>query len=202
MKIVNYFDIRSALITGLTTGVIAWQVLDYLHATLPLGIHPNVLVPVVPVLWILGVQLGYALGVRMKPFEQFGKFCAIGFTNAAVDFGVLYLFIAATNLTAGIAYTTFKTVSFSIATLHSYLWNKYWSFDAAKSRDGGREFFSFIAVSVVSLLVNVGTASLVVAARPLATTPQAWAGVSAIVGSAVALIVSFIGFRVFVFHRK
>lgn len=202
MRTLNRRDILSALITGLTTGVVAWLVLTYLGHTLPFGVQPIVLVPVIPLFWVFGVQFGYVLGVLMSPFTQFGKFACIGFTNAAVDFGVLYILIASTGLAAGVAFTLFKTFSFSVATVHSYLWNKYWTFGASNSRGGGREFLSFISVSLASLLINVSIASVVVASRPLAITPESWAGISAIVGSAVALIFSFIGFRVFVFGKK
>jgi putative flippase GtrA len=196
MRLLDRRDIVSALITGCTTGVIGWAVFGYLGRRFPWWAAL-----IVPVLWLAGVQLGYALGVVAKPFSQFGKFCAIGFTNAAVDFGVLYLLIAATGVAAGVAYTLFKTVSFSVATLHSYLWNKYWAFGASRSHGGGREFASFIGVSLVSLLINVTIASIVVAFRPAGITPQAWAGISAVVGSAVALIFSFLGFRLFVFKK-
>lgn len=202
MRTLSRRDIRSAVITGLTTGVVAWLVLTYLGHALPLGLDPFWLVPFTPLAWVLGVQLGYALGTLMSPFMQFGKFACIGFANAAVDFGVLYILIASTGLAAGVAYTLFKTISFSIATVHSYLWNKYWTFGATGSRNRGREFLSFVSVSLASLLINVSIASIVVAFRPLTVTAASWAGISAIVGSAVALIVSFIGFRVFVFQKK
>lgn len=202
MRIVNARDIRSALVTGLTTGIIAWRVLDYLDSTLPLGIHPLVLVFVTPIAWIAGVQFGYLLGVMFRPFIQFGRFVAIGFSNAAVDFGVLYILIAYTGLAAGVAYSLFKAISFSIATVHSYYWNKNWAFDAGASHGGGREAASFVAVAVGGLLVNVGVASLVVAVRPAGFPVESWAGIGAVAGAAAAIIISFTGFRVFVFKKK
>jgi putative flippase GtrA len=202
MRIVNKRDIISGLVTGLTTGLIGWRVLSYLGASLPLGIDPVVLVPVTPFAWVAGVQLGYALGVVFRPFIQFGRFVAIGFSNAAVDFGVLYILIAATGLAAGVAYTVFKTISFTVATVHSYYWNKTWAFDASSSGGGAREVASFIAVAVGGLLVNVGVASLVVALRPAGFVVQSWAGIGAIAGAAAAIIISFTGFRVFVFKKK
>ncbi len=202
MKLLSSNDIRSGLITGLTTGIIAWRILVFLGASLPLGVAPGILVPLIPSLWLAGVQLGYALGAWYRPFIQFGKFCAIGFTNAAVDFGVLYLLIAATGLAAGVAYTVFKTVSFAVSVMHSYLWNKYWAFDASGNNGGGRELVSFITVAVLSMAINVTVASLVVVLGPFGFSVSAWAGVGAIAGSAVALIFSFIGFRIFVFKSR
>jgi putative flippase GtrA len=202
MRFLTQRDVGSALTTGLTTGVSAWLILGYLGQRLPFGIAPGVLVLVVPVCWVLGVQLGYTLGALFRPFVQFGRFVAIGFTNAAVDFGVLFILIATTGHAAGLAYSAFKAVSFSIATVHSYFWNKYWAFDAGRSRGGGRELASFLAVALASLLVNVAVASLVVASRPDTIVAQSWAGIAAAAGSATALIFSFLGFRVFVFGKK
>ncbi len=201
MRRLSRKDVFSALVTGLTTGIIAWLILAYLGHALPFGIAPVLLVPLLPAAWLAGVQLGYALSMMFRPFMQFGRYAAIGFTNAAVDFGVLYIFIAVTGSAAGIAFSLFKTVSFLIATVHSYLWNKYWAFDAGHSRGGKKEFVSFVSVAVASLLVNVTIASLVVAIRPETINAQSWAGIGAVAGSAVALIFSFIGFRLLVFRK-
>ncbi|HUO75415.1 MAG TPA: GtrA family protein [Candidatus Paceibacterota bacterium] len=201
MRIVSGRDVVYGLITGLTTGIIADAILRYLGKSLPLGINTSVLIWLVPILWILGVQLGYILGVWFKPFVQFGRFAAIGFANALVDFGVLYLLIALTGLSTGIAYALFKTLSFSVATVHSYFWNKIWAFQDS-ARGGSGEIGRFLVVALASVLVNVAAASITIALRPAGFTTAAWAGVGAVVGSAVALIFSFTGFRVFVFRKK
>lgn len=201
MKVLSTRDVLSGFVTGLTTGVIGWRILVYLGATLPMGIDPSVMPFVIPVLWIAGVQLGYFLGTLMRPFTQFGRFACIGFANAAVDFGVLYTGIAATGAVEGMGYTVIKAISFTIATIHSYLWNKYWTFEASNSAVSTREVSSFAGVSLVSLLVNVGIASTIVALRPESYSAESWAGISAVVGSAAAIIFSFTGFRMFVFRK-
>lgn len=203
MRILNGRDTAYALITGFTTGLIASGVLQYVERTLPLGISRMALVVLVPVAWLVGIQFGYFLAIWFRPMAQFGKFAAIGFTNAAVDFGVLYLFIGLTGYASGIAYALFKALSFSVATLHSYFWNKYWAFDAGRGSANRREVGSFVAVSLVSLAINVGVASAVVGLGPLGgLTHTSWAGVGAVAGSAAALTFSFTGFRMFVFRKK
>lgn len=202
MKSLTSRDIRSAVITGLTTGIIGWRVLVYLGHGLPFGLHPLILVLAAPVAWIAGVQFGYALGTLFSPFIQFGRFVAIGFANAAVDFGVLYLLIAASGRAEGIAYSIFKAMSFAVATAHSYYWNKNWTFEASSNARGQREITSFISVALVSLLVNVAVASIVVASRPAGAHVPTWAGIGAVAGAATAIIISFVGFRVFVFKKK
>jgi putative flippase GtrA len=201
MKTLSHRDVGFGLATGLTTGLIAWQVLLFLGKVLPGGIDPLLLVFMVPVAWLAGVQLGYVLALVLRPMEQFGRFAAIGFANAAVDFGVLYLFIAQTGETGGLWYAGFKALSFCVASIHSYVYNKFWAFSAARSTAKG-ELTRFLSVALGSVIINTLAASLVVMLRPEAMSAASWAGVGAIVGSATALIFSFIGFRVFVFRTS
>jgi len=160
---------------------------------------------VVPILWILGVNLGYFLGKRLEFFNQFGRFTAIGFTNAAVDFGVLNLLIFLTGISAGIWYPVFKITSFVCAVIPSFFWNKYWAFEAGDTGRGWSEFWKFISVMIgATLVVNAGVASVVVNfVRPVfGLDAPAWANVSAVAGSAAALIFSFTGFKVAVFKTE
>jgi len=194
-------DVLATLTTGLTTGLIAWRVLAYLGTEVVAGVLPTFsLVGIIPVLWLIGVEIGYILGRWIAFFNQFGRFAAVGFTNAAVDFGVLYLFIAYSNITAGVYFTVFKTVSFIVALIHSYFWNRTWSFDQ-KIDANGKEFIHFTIVAVASLIVNVTIASLVANAPHLGTADKVWAGIAAIVGSAASLFLSFAGYKLIVFKR-
>ena len=195
MKLLSKNDALYATITGLTTGILSWQILRYLG-------KPSMpwLVLVIPILWLLGVQLGYFLGRWMGFFDQFGKFAAIGFTNFAVDAGILNLLIFFTKTFEGTEYTIFKIVSFTIAVCHSYFWNSVWTFQSQER--SGTEFAKFIAVMIASLVVNVGTASLIVNFVPSgSTSPEVWANIGAVIGSATALIFSFIGFKLVVFKK-
>lgn len=200
MKILSRRDIFSALITGLTTGVIAWQILVFLKVDPSFSLV--LLALITPIFWVAGVQLGYALGALWAPMTQFGRFVAVGFANAMVDFGILYLFIALTGIAGGVGYASFKGTSFLVALVHSYLWNKHWSFEAGNSSGGSSEIGRFVMVALAAAVVNVGVASAVVFSRPEAFDSHIWAGIGAAAGSATALIFSFIGFRVFVFQKK
>lgn len=196
-------DFWFSIITGFYTGFIAWRIIVFLNGPEIVGISVAWLLVIVPVFWVIGVNLGYFLGRWWTFFNQFGKFAAIGFTNAAVDFGILNLLIASTGLAVGIAFSAFKAVSFVAATLHSYLWNKYWTFDSGQSHGGESEFFKFFGVTMVALIVNVGLASLIVnLIDPLFGFDQKlWANVGAVAGSAAALFFSFIGFKLVVFKK-
>jgi len=197
-------DLIFSVATGLITGFSAWRIFGFLKVPVYGGISYAWLLVIVPVVWILGVNLGYFLGRWLSPFSQFGKFVTIGFTNAAVDFGVLNLLIFATGVATGIWYPAFKGVSFVCAVIPSFFWNKYWAFEAGGTGRGWAEFWKFISVMIMATLVNAGTASFVVNfVHPVfGLSAPAWANIGAIVGSAVALIFSFTGFKVAVFKTE
>mgnify|MGYP003392932493 CR=1 FL=1 len=195
-------DLVFSIATGFITGVIAWRILVFLEIGTAYSSFLPYLVIIVPLLWIFGVNLGYFLGNYINFFNQFGRFAAVGFTNAAVDFGILNLLISSSGVSEGSLYSVFKGGSFLIATLHSYFWNKFWVFEAGQNK-GAVEFGKFIGVSVGAVLVNVLAASAVVGLIDPAfgLSKEVWANVGAIVGSGTALIFSFLGFRILVFKR-
>ncbi len=193
----NKKDIFYALITGFITGFSVWRIFKFLDITGFYGISFVWAMLVIPVLWILGVNLGYFLSRWFSFFKQFGKYVAVGFTNAAVDFGILNIFISMTEVSAGALYSVFKIISFSVAVTHSYLWNKYWVFESGESRGGSGEYAKFMSANIVSALFNVAVASSVVNfVRPFAGfDAKTWANMGAVAGAAAALLLNFMLLR-------
>ena len=198
-------DLRFAVLTGLITGTIAWRIFEFLNTPEFYNVPWSLLIVLVPVLWILGVLLGYFLGQWLGFFNQFGKFATIGFTNFAVTAGVLDVLIFKTNYTSGIGYSIISGAAFIFGVLSSYIWNKYWAFRAESydSRQGnvGLQFGKFFLVTIIAFAVNVTIASLVVNyINPLAgMDARQWANIGTVIGSACGLIFSFVGFRLAVF---
>lgn len=199
----NKKDILYSLITGFTAGFLAWRIFGFLNIHNFYFIPAVWLVILIPIFWVSGVNLGYFLGRWFPFFNQFGKFVAIGFTNAAVDFGILNFLIFLTGITAGLWYPVFKIGSFTAGLIHSYIWNKYWAFRAGESGGGKAEFIKFASVAVVALFINVGIASFIVNfIHPiLGIDAKGWANLGAVAGSAIALFFSFVGFRSAVFKK-
>lgn len=195
-------DIIGSIVTGLTAGFAGWQILDYLNAPKLFAVSWFWLVILVPLLWLAGIKLGYLLSRRWPFFAQFGKFAAIGFTNAAVDFGIFNLLFAI----SGQRHEYFiisNVISFCIAALHSYLWNKYWAFESSTSDGGLVEFAKFISILLIAVGVNTAVAYIAfVSGVGLGGRVDVWANLGKIAGSAVALLITFIGFRLIVFKRK
>lgn len=202
MRIVNKKDVFSAIVTGLTTGIMAWQVFAYLGTTEVYGVPLKILPVVIPILWLLGVQLGYFLGQWITFFIEFGKFAAIGFTNAAVDFGV-FNFLFALSHERQSYYALFNAASYCVGVMHSYFWNKNWAFNATSSHGGRKEFFKFVGVNLIALVINVSVASLVfyLGSQIDDAAVKSWANLGKIAGSAFGLLFSFVGFRLVVFKK-
>lgn len=197
-------DFWFSIFTGLGAGLISWRIFSFLEVLSWRKFSFVWLALIVPILWMAGVNLGYFLGRWIKFFNQFGKFVAIGFTNAAVDFGVLNYLIAVTGVTAGVYYSVLKVSSFLVALVNSYFLNKYWAFEAGQTGVQGEEFAKFASVAVAAALLNVSTASYIVNfINPIfGLSSTVWANVGAVFGSASALVISFIGFKLLVFKKK
>lgn len=198
-------DFWLSVLSGLITGAIAWQVLSFLSGaeTNFGGFSHKWLVVAIPILWVVGIRTGFFMGKWFDFLPQFAKFVAIGFTNFGVDLGVLNILIAQTGHVEGWQYALFKAIAFLVAVTHSFFWNKYWTFEAGKSRGGGGEFWKFLAVNLAAAGVNVSIATFVATkVNPvLEFTPAVWANMAAVVGSASALTLSFVGLRFLVFKK-
>ncbi len=195
-------DFIFSVASGLVAGAMTWKILDFLKAGLPST--PNYwLIIIVPVLWTVGVRLGFFLGKWFGFMPQLGKFAAIGLTNATVDFAVLNLLISMTGIALGKWYILFRGLSFLVAVTHSFFWNKYWTFEAGQSQGGGVEFGKFISVNLIAAALNIGIASFVanIIGPQFGLSDQLWANVSAVVGSACALALNFVGLRLLVFKK-
>ena len=94
--------------------------------------------------------------------KRVGKFLIVGVINTAINLVVLNLLILATAQgRSGIWFTIYQTIGFLLATVNSYLLNKYWTFDGTKNKSVS-EYTVFFFVSFVGLLLNVGAASMLV----------------------------------------
>lgn len=165
----------------------------------------------------LALALSFLIGSRLPVFLQFAKFVAVGTLNTLLDLGVLNVLIFLTGIAVGFWYSLFKGISFILAVINSYFWNKYWTFTPTRTNAGYpqtksesprqsallKEFSQFLIVSLIGLGINIGTASLVVnVVGPAANiSPERWANIGALAATAVSLIWNFIGYKFFVFKK-
>ncbi len=156
-----------------------------------------------PICALIALALSYFIAKRIKVVFQFAKFVAVGLANTAVDFGILNILILISGIAGCLAYSIFKGISFIIATAHSYVWNKFWTFRKAETKEAGKEALQFFVVSLIGLAINVSVASIVVnlIGPQWDISLKLWANVGAACGSAIGLIWNFLGYKFIVFKK-
>ena len=145
-----------------------------------------------------------------KTIKQFSKFAIIGVMNTGVDLAVLNAETLITGAKEGYPYAIQKGLSFLAAVTFSYFLNKNWTFRDKSKKDEGKKFSQFLSVSIVGMLVNVTTATVVVTylqtpVNELLNLPilteQLWVNIGALCGTALGLIWNFIGYKFWVFKK-
>jgi len=122
---------------------------------------------------------------------QMTKFSIVGVGNTGVDFGLFTLLY----LYGGIFYATAQVISYGCAVLHSYLWNRYWTF-ARRGKPLLGEAAKFLSVNLASLAVALVFLYLF---REKAQLSTLWAKAFATVFS---MMVNYGGNRFWVFALK
>ena len=148
-------------------------------------------------LWVASL-----FGRRIPILLQFAKFGAVGALNTLLDLGILNTLIAFSDIASGYWYSIFKAISFVVASISGYLWNKYWTFGVSGNINI-KEFGQFFIVTLIGFGINVGIASFVVnVIGPMGNiSPNLWANVGALMATAISLIWNFAGYKIFVFKK-
>ncbi len=161
----------------------------------------NYLPFVFPVLCAGGLAIAHILSKAAPVIYQFAKFVLVGGLNFLIDMGILNFLVFYTGIYEGLAQTGFKCLSFVVAVINSYLWNKFWTFKRESVEEVGKEFFQFLAVSIVGLAINLGADYVLVnMVSPFGGIPlKTWAQLGAMFSAIIALVWNFIGYKFIVF---
>ena len=143
-----------------------------------------------------------------KSFVQLLKFGLIGVSNTLLDLVVTFVL----NAVFGIYYLA-KIIGYACGIANSYFWNSRWTFREERRRDA-REIVSFIAINLVTLGLSLALQWVL---RDLWHLDAWWTCAMGenfftklingerfclLLASGIALIVNFIGNKLFVFRRK
>lgn len=206
LHILERRDLFFAAINGFFIGIFAPFIFRNLGTALPVSISLFALI--LALVCVIGITIGFLLSKissKLRFFFQLAKFGIIGVTNFIVDLGIFSLLIWMTHISSGSSILLFKVASVSVAIINSYIWNKFWSFEEKHTDEATvrRQFFQFIAVSIVGLVLNAGiTYSLITFATGfMDVSPETWATISSAIASVAVLSWNFIGYKFFVFKR-
>jgi putative flippase GtrA len=194
-------DIALALLVGFMTGALAVPVV--MNLAIPIKIPSMLLPPIFAVLFGVALIVARMVAARIPSLFEFTKFSLVGVLNSGVDFGILNSLILVTGMASGGAFVGFKSISVTLGVINSYVWNKFWTFDASKSDDSRRELAAFLIVTVAAVAVNVLGADIIVnvIGAPRGVSTKLWANFGAISGAGLTLFTNFFGYKFFVFRK-
>lgn len=207
-------DYKFAIAAGLLIGLL---LLPVLKAASP-SLYSKLYIAIIPFFLLatpLGLRIAFFIGQRIAIVYQIAKFVVIGVGNVLVDLGVLslitmifssYFKIEAKDAMIGVVtfYSLYKSISFIVANINSYFWNKYWTFDQGEKKQTKSEFVQFFAVSVIGFLINVFVASIVfkmILGSFVTLTGSQLGLIGAMAGSIAGLVWNFLGYKLWVFKK-
>jgi putative flippase GtrA len=142
-------------------------------------------------------------------FAQIGKFVVTGLINTGIDFAVLTVLIKTTRKNKGYWIMLFSAISFIVASINSFLLNKFWTF-SNKGADYSGQATKFFFVSIGGLIINSGITwavsnffppflGLFSLSSDKRKNQDYWVLFGKAAATGVSLIWNFIGYKLWVF---
>ncbi len=82
-----------------------------------------------------------------KERQRFIRFAIVGAIGALVDFGVFNLLATVLGVYAVVA----SVVSFSLAVVSNFTWNRFWTYPDSRTKPIGQQLFTFALINVIGL---------------------------------------------------
>ncbi|MBI2024038.1 GtrA family protein [Candidatus Giovannonibacteria bacterium] len=195
-------DILLAFFAGLIAGIFILPALTNLGIKIPFEYELAILFILLPFGSAIFIFIIKKLFSKISPFFQISKFAVIGGLNFSIDLGVLNLLRLFYPAGGDALYAFFKSLSFIIANINSYFWNKHWAFESKNSAKSAREYTKFFIISIIGLAVNVLAAWIVVHFGPQNIERAALENIGAVAGAIAGLFWNFIGYKFIVFNSN
>jgi len=85
-----------------------------------------------------------------RELKRFIKFAIVGAIGTVVDFTTLNIL----HLAFGLSLPVANTISFCLAVISNFTWNRLWTFPESRQRPLGTQLLKFGAVNLVGLVIN------------------------------------------------
>lgn len=196
------------VVASFLIGVIAALLMFAVSRSLPLPAAANPyfapLLVAFPLATLATIAVGTFLRRHVCIFYELAKFGLVGGSNFLVNLGVLNFLIALTHIPRGVHANVFKVTSFLVAVTRRFFWNKLWTFGSVSTSWAGRQFVEFFIVSVVGLIINVGSFDAINNGirSPDGIPPRTWANIAAGGAAVVSALWNFFGYKFVVFRRR
>ena len=154
------------------------------------------------VLFFVAILTARTIFKKLVFIMQLGKFAESGVLNTLIDLGVLNLLLWYFGATSEFWIAVMNIFAFAIATINSYFWNKFWTFEGRVGVRSG-EFATFFIVSSIGIAINTGMFYLglrflgPLLGLSLGTRVDA----VKILATFISMIWNFVGYKFIVFKR-
>ncbi len=81
---------------------------------------------------------------------RFLKFAFVGLTGTIVDFGIMNLM----RLVFGVPLIWAQAISFIIAVVNNFLWNRFWTYPESRDRAAYQQFIQFAIINVIGIAIR------------------------------------------------
>lgn len=127
----------------------------------------------------------------------------VGVLNTLIDFGILNLLFLWSGASGGWELLLCNGVSFTAASLNSYLMNRKWTFGDAGEASTGQYLF-FLTFALGGLLVNTGVLYLLTRVVLVGESlhPILMVNLAKVCATLAGMTWNFLSFRFIVFHRE
>lgn len=85
-----------------------------------------------------------------KERNRFFRFAIVGTIGAVIDIGFFNLFAHYFLIPVLIA----QGISFSLAVISNFIWNRYWTYPDSRNKTLSRQLFQFVMVSLAGLIIR------------------------------------------------
>ena len=174
--------------------MVSWLAVDFF------GKIGLIFVIILPILSIAGLWLVNVIGKKIPFVEQMGRFVLVGAFADIIDIKVFQLlfWLAPFSL-------VFKAVSFLVATLIKYWWNKHWAFGGAEKTEPQKflidgQLAYFFIVTLVGLGLNV-VSFYYFGKIETELSPVIWTELCIILSALVSAVWNFLGYKFLVFKK-
>lgn len=98
------------------------------------------------------------VGMNPREVKRFIKFAVVGVIGAVVDFGTFNLLlnpVKAMLADPSQARSLVGSISFILAIISNFIWNRYWTYPDSRSKSIRRQFVQFFLVNLSGLIIRI-----------------------------------------------
>ncbi|HHW48629.1 MAG TPA: GtrA family protein [Clostridiaceae bacterium] len=130
--------------------------------------------------------------IKIKEIKRFFTFSIIGIINTCVDFGIFML----STKVLGFHYGISQVISYSCATINSFLLNSILTFgDVKRTNAISIQFVKFVTVNISSLAVSVLCLKLCIDVLGISNV------ISKVITMVISFAINFLGYKTWVFKN-